>query len=127
VQYGAGVSAFDDLAAMQPLRIWDGVAARAVSSSRLTLGVIELGADAHIPEHAHENEQVGLALSGSMRFRIGEETREVAAGATWSIPANVPHEVWVGADGCVVVEAFAPGRDDWAEKERDAPRAPRWP
>lgn len=121
------MSAFDDLAGMEPLRIWDGVAARAVSSSRLTLGVIELGANARIPEHAHENEQVGLALSGSMRFRIGDETREVVAGSTWSIAANVPHEVEVGPEGCVVVEAFAPGRDDWAEKERDAPRPPRWP
>ena len=121
------MSAFDDLAGMEPLRIWDGVAGRAVSGSRLTVGVIELDADAHIPEHAHENEQVGIALSGSMRFRIGEETREVAAGSTWSIAANVPHEVWVGPEGCVVVEAFAPRRSDWDAKERDEPRAPRWP
>jgi quercetin dioxygenase-like cupin family protein len=118
---------FGELGDLAPLRIWDGVAGRAVESSRLTLGVIELDANAHIPEHAHENEQVGIALSGSMRFRIGEEWGDVRPGTTWSIPANVPHEVVVGPDGCVAVEAFAPGRDDWADRRRDAPRTPRWP
>lgn len=121
------MSAFDELGSMEPLRIWDGVAARAVSSTRMTLGIIELDANAVVPEHAHENEQVGIVLSGSMRFRIGGETREVTPGSTWSIPANVPHDVEVGPEGCVVVEAFAPGRDDWAGRERDSARTPRWP
>jgi quercetin dioxygenase-like cupin family protein len=121
------VSAFDELGRMEPLRIWDGVAGRAVQGANMTFSVIELDANAHIPEHAHENEQIGVALAGSMRFRIGDETQEVKAGTTWTIPANVPHEVEVGPEGCVVVEAFAPGRADWHGLERDAPRAPLWP
>ncbi len=121
------MSFFDDLAALPPLPIWTGVVARAVESERLTLSVVELDAGAVIPEHAHENEQVGLLLSGSMRFRIDDETRDAAAGTTWSIPASVPHEVEVGPEGAVVVEVFAPRRDDWRAVERDEPRQPRWP
>lgn len=109
------------------LAIWDGVVARTVSSERLTLSVVELDAGAVIPEHAHENEQVGLLLAGSMRFRAGGESCDAVPGTTWAIPADVPHEVEVGPDGAVVVEVFAPPRADWAAHEPAPPRAPRWP
>jgi quercetin dioxygenase-like cupin family protein len=121
------MSAFDELPSLRPLPIWDGVAVRAVEGERVTLGVIELDPGAVIPEHAHENEQLGVVLAGSMRFRIGDEEREVAPGSTWSIPANVPHSVEVGPDGCVAAEVFAPARDDWDAIEPDGARSPRWP
>ena len=121
------MAVFDDLEALAPLAIWEGVVARAVESERLTLSVVELDAGAVVPEHAHENEQVGLLLAGSMRFRAGDETRDAVAGTTWAIPANVPHEVHVGPAGAVVVEVFAPPRDDWSGVPRAAPTAPRWP
>lgn len=121
------MSVFDDLEGLPPLPIWDGVVARAVEGERVTLSVVELAAGAVIPEHAHENEQVGLLLAGSLRFRVGGEEREAVPGTTWSIPANVPHDVVVGADGAVVVEVFAPRRADWDAVERDAARPPLWP
>lgn len=121
------MSAFGELSSSEPLRIWEGIACRDVVGARMTLGVIELDAGAVVPEHAHENEQLGVCVQGSMRFRIGAETREVTPGSTWAIPANMPHEVEVGADGCVVVEVFAPRRDDWRDVEREGARPPRWP
>jgi len=39
----------------------------------------------------------------------------------------VPHEVRVGPDGAVLVEAFAPRRDDWDALERRAGAEPLWP
>jgi len=121
------VALFEEHASLPPLRVWDGVIARAVEGERLTLSVVELDPGAVIPEHAHENEQVGLLLSGSMHFRAGGEERDAVPGTTWSIPANMPHDVVVGPHGAVVVEVFAPRREDWDALERDAPRAPRWP
>lgn len=121
------MAVFDDLEALAPIAIWEGVVARAVESERVTLSVVELDAGAVVPEHTHENEQVGLLLTGSMRFRAGEETRDAMPGTTWTIPANVPHEVHVGPAGAVVVEVFAPPRDDWRGLPRAAPTAPRWP
>jgi quercetin dioxygenase-like cupin family protein len=121
------VGVFEDLAALPRLPIWAGVVARAVESGRLTLSVVELDPGAVIPEHAHENEQVGLLLTGSMRFRVGDEMREAVPGTTWSIPGNVPHDVVVGPDGAVVVEVFAPRRDDWDAVARTEPTPPRWP
>ncbi len=108
-------------------RIWDGVHGRVVHGERITLGVIELDPGSVVPEHSHDNEQLGICLSGSLAFRVGEESRELRAGETWSIPGNVPHEVRVGPDGAVVIDVFVPPRDDWRDADQVEPRAPRWP
>jgi quercetin dioxygenase-like cupin family protein len=118
-------SPFGDLGGEAPLRIWDGVRARAVHGERITLSVVELYAGSVIPEHAHEQEQVGLLVSGSLSFRVGEELRELTPGAAWCIPSLVPHEVRTGPGGAVVVETFAPPRADWDALERDPPSRPR--
>ena len=80
------MSEFDQLAGMQPLRIWDGIAARAVHGELVTFAVIELDPGSTVPEHRHENEQLGVLASGTMRFRIGDETRELGPGATGASP-----------------------------------------
>jgi unsaturated pyranuronate lyase len=121
------MSCFGDLAGTAPYRIWDGIVARAIEGERGTLAVIELEPDTVVPEHAHENEQLGVLVAGSMRFRIGEEVRELEVGATWSIPANVPHEVASGPEGATAVEVFVPARGDWAALERREPSPPTWP
>jgi len=121
------VSAFDDLAAMRPQDIWDGVAVRAVHGERITLGVVELEPNSIVPEHSHENEQLGMVLTGSLTFRIGDESRDLGPGETWCIPANAPHEVAAGPEGAVVIDVFAPPRDDWSKFDLQALRPPHWP
>jgi quercetin dioxygenase-like cupin family protein len=121
------MSAFADLAELAPLQIWDGVLGRAVHGERVTFTVVELDADAVVPEHSHENEQIGMVVSGSVVFRVDDERRELGPGGTWRILARVPHEVHTGPDGAVVIEAFAPVRDDWGTLERREPSRPRWP
>jgi quercetin dioxygenase-like cupin family protein len=121
------VSAFDDVAKIGPQDIWSGVVVRAVHGERLTLGVVELSPNAVVPEHHHDNEQLGMVLQGSLTFRIGDETRELGPGGTWSIPSDAPHEVRAGPEGAVVLDLFAPGRADWREVEAQEPRRPNWP
>jgi quercetin dioxygenase-like cupin family protein len=121
------VSALNDLAAIRPIRVWDGVIARSVEGDRLSLAVVELEPLTVVPEHSHENEQLGIVLSGSVSFRVGEETRQLVAGGTWRIAPNVPHEVHAGPEGAVVVDVFAPVRDDWRALEQLDAQPPRWP
>jgi len=121
------VSAFDSLASLDLHRIWDGVHVRVVDGERVTLGVVELDANSVVPEHSHDPEQLGMCLAGSLVFRVADEKRELGPGDTWSIPSNVPHEVHVGPDGAVVIDAFAPTRKDWNEAPRADAREPRWP
>jgi unsaturated pyranuronate lyase len=121
------VSAFGNVSSLDLQRIWDGVHGRVVHGERLSFSVVELDADSVVPEHSHEQEQLGMVLTGSLSFRVGGETQELGPGATWSIPSNLPHEVRVGPDGAVVIDVFAPTRDDWREAPTVDAREPRWP
>jgi quercetin dioxygenase-like cupin family protein len=121
------VSAFGELSSFELQRIWDGVHGRVVHGERTTLSVIELDPDSVVPEHSHEHEQLGICLGGSLVFRVGDESRELRPGGTWCIPGNVPHEVRVGPEGAVVIDVFAPTRDDWRAAERVQARPLRWP
>jgi quercetin dioxygenase-like cupin family protein len=118
---------FTTLQESRPQKIWDGVVGRARHGQELTLAVVELDADSVIPEHSHVNEQVGILVDGSVAFRVGSDTRELQPGASWCIPAHIPHEVRVGERGAIIIEAFAPPRDDWRALEETAPAEPRWP
>jgi quercetin dioxygenase-like cupin family protein len=112
------MSAFGGIDRLDQLRIWDGVTAQAVEGERTTLAVIELEPQSAVPEHSHDNEQLGVLIRGSMRFRVGDEVRELGPGETWRILSHVPHEVTAGPDGALAVECFAPARDDWAGLDR---------
>jgi quercetin dioxygenase-like cupin family protein len=118
---------FADLADLPLRQIWQSVAVRTIDGERLTMGVVELDANALVPEHRHDHEQLGMVLHGSLEFRVGDERRQLGPGGTWKIPSNVPHEVKVGPEGAVVLDVFAPVRQDWGGIELDEPRAPRWP
>ncbi len=119
------MSAFDHLDTIGPIGIWDGVIARAIDGRNCSIGIVELDPDSHVPEHSHANEQLGLVVSGSVSFRVGDETRELGPGGTWSIAPDVPHEVHVGPEGAVVIDVFSPPRADWLALERLSPRPHR--
>lgn len=121
------MSYFGDLGETAPHRIWDGVSARVVAGERTTFAVIELEPGTVVPEHSHDNEQIGVLASGSLRFRVGDEERELRPGGTWSIPSDVPHAVTAGPEGAVVVEIFTPVRADWDALERGEASTPLWP
>jgi quercetin dioxygenase-like cupin family protein len=112
------MTAFGGIDRLDHLRIWDGVSAQAVEGDRMTLAVIDLEPGRAVPEHRHDNEQLGILIRGTMRFRVGDETRDLAPGDTWRVLSNVPHEVTAGPEGALAVECFAPARTDWAPLER---------
>jgi unsaturated pyranuronate lyase len=110
------LAGFDDLRGLPVIRVWDTVVARAIHGERQSLAVVELDPNAVVPEHRHENEQLGIVIAGSLTFRIADQTRELGPG-----------EVTAGPDGAVVIDVFAPVRADWEELEKSEPRQPGWP
>ena len=116
------MSAFDRLGDMAPIDIWAGVLARTVDGVNCSIGIVELDPGSHVPEHSHPNEQLGLVVSGSVRFRVDDEERELGPGGTWNIRPNVPHEVHTGPEGAVVIDVFSPPRADWRALERATPQ-----
>jgi quercetin dioxygenase-like cupin family protein len=121
------MGALDHARTIRPQRIWDGVTSRAVHGEKVTLSLIELDPGAAVPEHSHENEQLGILIQGSLTFRIGGETGEVVPGGTWCILAQVPHSVIAGPAGAVLAEVFSPPRHDWGAIETQEPGPGRWP
>ncbi len=116
-----------DLASIPPLEMRPGlVHARRIEGERITMAVFELQPGAVVPEHEHPAEQMGLCIAGQLTFSVGDETRALGPGGTWSIPSGVPHRAEAGPQGAVAVEVFSPIRDDW-----DAPllplQRPLWP
>jgi len=118
---------FQALADLRPYTLREGVAARVIAGSRLSLAVVDLEPGSSVPEHHHENEQIGFILRGTMVFTIAGERRDLEAGDTYVIPSNVPHDAVAGPDGCTAVDAFCPPRADWEKLERTDPFPPDWP
>ena len=121
------MSTFGQLDQIQPHILRAGVTARAVTGDRVTLAVVDLEPNALVPEHKHENEQLGMVISGTITMRVGSDKLELSAGDTYAIPSNVPHEALAGEEGSTVVDVFAPVRADWANLKRAEPSTGRWP
>jgi quercetin dioxygenase-like cupin family protein len=121
------MSAFGDVGSLAPQRIWDHVAGRSVHGERLTMTVVELDPGAVVAEHSHDHEQLGVVIRGSVDFRIGDERQELGPGGTWSIPSNVPHDVVAGPQGAVLIDVFAPVREEFRTLDQLEQRPPRWP
>jgi quercetin dioxygenase-like cupin family protein len=112
---------------LKPARIWDGVLARIVHGDRVTIGFVEIDPDVLVPEHRHDNEQVGFVLRGAVTMVIAGESRQLRVGETYTIAGQVPHSAKAGADGASVVDVFAPVREEWKRAPLLEPFPGRWP
>jgi quercetin dioxygenase-like cupin family protein len=122
------VSNLIDVANVPVIDVWgDSVRARRIEGERVTLAVVELAPDSTVPGHRHENEQLGMVITGSVTFTIGDETRQLGPGGTWRIPSDTPHGVSVGPEGAVVIDIFAPTRTDWDALPSNPASPPLWP
>ncbi len=118
---------FQSVSELKPLAIWQGAKARAIHGDRLTVAVIDLEPDLEVPEHHHDNEQLGFVLKGHVTMVIAGESRRLGVGETYRIPSNVVHSASTGPDGASVVDVFAPVRADWSQAPRLDPHPGAWP
>jgi hypothetical protein len=86
------VSRFGDLGGTAPHRIWEGVIGRVVAGERTTFVVIELEPGTVVPEHAHDNEQIGVCTPARAVPDLRRGAR-AQARRNLNIPSNVPHAV----------------------------------
>jgi len=121
------VNIYQAVAKLRPTRVWDGVLARTVNGDRLSIGFVDIDPNVQVPEHRHENEQVGFVLRGSVTMVVDGQSRELRVGETYTIASAVPHSAKAGAEGVSVVDVFAPVRQDWKDKTTVEPFPGRWP
>jgi len=98
----------------------DRLARRLVSGDRIMLAQLRLAAGCMVPMHAHENEQLSYVISGRLRFRIGDEAREVivAGGQVLHLPSALPHSAEALED-TLGIDLFSPPRQDWLDGSDD--------
>lgn len=118
---------FESLHNLRPYALGQGITARAIEADRMTIAVVDLDPGAVLPEHHHENEQLGFVIAGTLTMRIGTEERGLKVGDMYAIPSEVPHDAVAGPEGCVVADVFAPPRADWNNLKRLDPAPGRWP
>ena len=87
-----------------------GVHFQPVPGVRLLLCRVTIDPHSEAPVHTHDEEQMGIVLSGSGDFELDGETRRVVPGDTYHAPPGVPHGLRAGAEGCVVIDVFSPPR-----------------
>ena len=121
------VNVYQAVSKLKPTRVWEGVLARVVNGDRLSIGFVDIDPNAQVPEHRHENEQVGFVLRGSVTMVVDGQSRDLRVGETYTIASHVPHSAKAGADGVSVVDVFAPVREDWKTKPTVDPFPGRWP
>lgn len=121
------MNVFGKVSTLKPARIWEGVLARPLHAERVTIGFVDIDPGVLVPEHRHDNEQVGYVQRGSVTMTIAGQARELRVGETYSIAGGVPHSAKAGADGVSVVDVFAPVREDWKTAPTVEPFPGRWP
>jgi quercetin dioxygenase-like cupin family protein len=87
-----------------------GVHFQPVPGVRLLLCRVTIEPHSEAPVHAHDEEQMGIVVSGSGDFELDGETRQVVPGDTYHAPPGVPHGLRARAEGCVVIDVFSPPR-----------------
>ena len=88
-----------------------GITASVAAGERLSAALFTLEPGAVVPEHTHDNEEFGQVISGSLELITDGQTVTLAAGDGFLLPAGVRHRAQAGAEGCELLECYAPPRD----------------
>ena len=88
------------------------ISRRVIHTERMTICRIRLKKGAIVPMHSHENEQITMLETGSLRFIFEQGDKVVRAGDTLAIPPHAPHRVEALEDS-LAMDVFSPVREDW--------------
>lgn len=92
------------------------VSRQAIHTERMTIARLILKKGVVVPTHSHENEQLSMIESGSLKFVLDGVEKVVSAGETLQIPPHVPHSAEALED-TEATDVFSPRREDWIRGE----------
>jgi quercetin dioxygenase-like cupin family protein len=90
-----------------------GMAARIFPGDQAMISIVEAAPHSEGKLHHHPEEQWGVMLEGSGVRVQGDHEIPVKKGDFWRTPANVPHTLRAGPEGCRVLDIFAPPRAEY--------------
>lgn len=90
-----------------------GITTRIFPGEQAMLSVVRLEPNAEGRIHSHPQEQWGVMLEGTAtRIQDGKEY-PVGQGDFWCTPGGAEHGVRAGPEGAVILDVFAPPRDEY--------------
>ena len=94
-----------------------------LAGEQMMVNLVVMGPGSTVPIHSHTNEQAGYIIKGSLIMTIKGETRTLVVGECYLAPGNIPHGATAGADGCEILDVFAPPRADYVAAGEQARQA----
>ena len=101
-----------------PRTLSDGLEANIFAGEQAMLSVVRIAPHARGTVHSHPEEQWGVLLEGKCTRIQGGEEVEVSVGEFWHTPGGVPHGIYAGAEGAVVLDIFSPPRAEYKKAGR---------
>ena len=94
-------------------KLGEGITTRIFPGDQAMLSVVRIEPHSTGTLHSHPQEQWGVLLEGALvRIQGGEEVA-MKAGDFWRTPGGVEHSVRTGDEGALVLDVFAPPRDEY--------------
>jgi quercetin dioxygenase-like cupin family protein len=90
-----------------------GVKLRSVYLESSMMTFFDIKPHSRIPLHKHPHEQISYLVKGTMKMRVGDETRMMHEGDIAVIPPNVEHEIEIGDAPVFAIDAWHPRREDY--------------
>jgi len=91
----------------------EGLETRVFPGDQAMLSIVRAGPNKAGSVHSHPEEQWGVLLEGSGVRMQGGVDYPVEAGDFWRTPGGVEHGFTAGPDGAVVLDVFAPPREEY--------------
>lgn len=114
---------FYQIDTIKEVTLLEGISARFVTGSRIMFSFVRLAPGAVMPDHNHPHEQLGYVLEGTMVLNLAGDERTLQPGDAYTIPGGVTHRAVGGPNGCLVLDAFNPPREEYLARARQAGEA----
>jgi quercetin dioxygenase-like cupin family protein len=104
---------FVRLDATRAFELASGVSGRPLFGDGAMLNLIRFEPGATVPLHSHPHEQLGIVLEGMQALVVEGESHELGPFEAYVLPGGVEHSAYCGPDGALVLDVFAPVREDY--------------
>ncbi len=92
-----------------------GASAKIGWGEKTMLSLVTLEPGSQVGLHKHPHEQAGYVVEGEFEFTIGDEKRMLKPGDMYVIPGNTEHGVLYVKTHSIVLDIFAPPRDEYKQ------------
>lgn len=107
---------FVRLDAIRAFELASGVSGRPLFGEGAMLNLIRFEPGATVPLHSHPHEQLGIVLEGMQALVVDGVPHELGPLEAYVLPGEVEHSAYCGPHGALVLDVFAPVREDYRER-----------